>query len=72
MMSGGDADLKPLVMSCLDDALKLRPSVSDISERLKKMKDVCCKKTDHNGMDPISWLAITLQVCCCSSEWTRK
>ena len=69
MMSGGDADLKPLVMSCLEDDPELRPSVTDISERLRKMKEVCSKKTDHDGMNPISWvvsLSTQLQVCYCS------
>ena len=32
MMMGGDADLKPLVMSCLEDDPELRPSATDISE----------------------------------------
>ena len=75
MMSGGDADLKPLVMSCLDDVPKLRPSVADISERLRKMKEVCSKKTDHDGMNPISWvvsLSTQLQVSCLSSQYTCK
>ena len=66
MMSGGDTALKPLVMSCLEDDPELRPSVTDISERLKKMKKVCSKKTDHDGMNPVSWVAslsTQLQVC---------
>ena len=70
MMSGGDADLKPLVMSCLEDDPELRPTVTNISERLKKMKEVCSKKTDYDGINPISWIAslsTQLQVCYCSS-----
>ena len=73
MMIGADADLKPLMMSCLDDAPKLRPLVTDISERLTKMKEVYSKKIDHDGMNPISWLAslsTQLQVCYCSSQCT--
>ena len=69
MMSGGDADLKPLVISCLEDDPKLRPTVTDISDRLKRMKEVCSMKIDHDGMNPISWLAslsTQLQVCYCS------
>ena len=65
-MIGGDADLKPLVMSCLEDDPELRPTGTDISERLKKMKEVCSKKRDHDGMNPISWvvsLSTQLQVC---------
>ena len=56
MMIGGDADLKPLVMSCLEDDPELCPTVADISERLKKMKEVCSKKTDHDGVNPITWV----------------
>ena len=66
MMTGGNADLKPVVMSCLEDDPKLRSSANDISERLKKTKEVYSKKTTHDGMNPISWLAslsIQLQVC---------
>ena len=73
IMSGGDEDLKPLVMSCLEDDPKLRPTVTDISERLKKMKEVCSKKTDYDGMNPISWVAslsTQLQVCFCSNQCT--
>ena len=73
IMSGGDGDLKALVMSCLDDDPELRPKVTNISERLKKMKEVCSKKTDHDGMNPISWIAslsTQLQVCYCSSVST--
>ena len=71
MMTGGAADLKPLIMSCLEDDPELRPSVTDISERLKKMKEVCSKKSNRDGMDPFSWLteikqaslSTQLQVC---------
>ena len=57
MMSGGDADLKPLVTSCLEDDPESRPSVIDISERLKTMKELYSKKTTRDGMNPVSWLA---------------
>ena len=73
MMSGGDRELKPLVMSCLDDDPELRPTVTDISERLKKMKEVCSKKTGHDGMNPSLWvvsLSTQLQVCYYSSVST--
>jgi len=73
MMTGGDADLKPLVISCLEDDPELRPSVIDISERIKVMKEVYSKKNSRDGMDPISWLAeikksslsTQLEVCYC-------
>ena len=57
MMVGGDEELKPLVESCLEDDPQLRPVMSDISEQIKNMKEVCSKRTGHDGMDPITWLA---------------
>ncbi|XP_065905475.1 uncharacterized protein [Dysidea avara] len=57
MMSGSDADLEPLVVSCLEDDPELRPSAADMSERIRIMKDEYSKKTTRDGMDPISWLA---------------
>ena len=69
MMIGSDADLKPLVMSCLEDDPGLRPPAADMSERIKMMKEEYSKKTTRDGMDPISWLAeikqksTQLQVC---------
>ena len=49
----------------------LRPSVADISEQLKVMKNVCGKRKNRDGMDPKSWLSeinqaslsALLQVC---------
>ena len=62
MMSGSDADLKPLVASCLEDDPELRPSAGDMSERIKMMKEEYNKKASHDGMDPISWLAEIKQI----------
>ena len=67
------ADLEPLVMSCLEDDPELRPSVTNISERLKTMKEVYSKTNTRDGMNPISWLgeieqaslSTQLQVCYC-------
>ena len=56
MMTGNDADLKPLVISCLEDDSEGRPLVTDISGRLKKMKEAYSKKKSYDGMNPISWL----------------
>ena len=58
MMTGGNADLKPLVTSCLEDVPKLRPLAANVSERLKKMKETC--KTTHYGMDPILSLGMII------------
>ena len=54
LMTGGNAVLKPLVLSCLDDVPKLCILVTEILEKLKKMKEVCSKKSNHDGMNPIS------------------
>ena len=57
MMTGGAADLKPLVMSCLDDIPKNRPLVAQVSMTIKRMKDVSSKKSSRDGMSPIVWWA---------------
>ena len=67
-----DADLKPLLMSCLHDDPSLRPSAMDVSVRIKTMKEVYGNKKTRDGMDAILWLAeikqqqipkTSLQVC---------
>ena len=52
-MTGGAADLKPLVMSCLNDNPKNRPPVSQVSMTIKRVKDVCSQKSSRDGMSPI-------------------
>ena len=59
-MTGGTADLKPLVMSCLDDIAKNRPPVEQVSMTIKSVKDVCSKKSGRDGMSPNEWWA---EVC---------
>ena len=54
MMAGGDTELKQLVESCLEDNPEMRPVMSDISEHIKKTKEVCSEKTGHDGMDPFT------------------
>ena len=56
-MIGGAADLKALVMSCLNDSPKNRPSVVDVSMAIKKVKEVCSQKSGYDGMSPITWWA---------------
>ena len=56
-MTGGAADLKPLVMSCLDDSPKNRPPVAQVSMTIKRVKDVCSQKSSRDGMSPIVWWA---------------
>ena len=61
MMTAGNADLKPLAASCLDDDAESRPTIISISETLNTLKDQYKEKTTHDGMGRIMWLAkITL------------
>ena len=56
-MTGGAADLKPLVMSCLNDSPKNRPPVAQVSMTIKGVKEVYSQKSGHDGMSPIAWWA---------------
>ena len=56
-MTGGAADLKPLVMSCLDNNPNSRPPVAQVSMTIKRLKDVCSQKSSCDGMSPIVWWA---------------
>ena len=59
-MTGGATDLKPLVISCLDDIPRNRPPVKQVSMTVKMAKDVCSQKKGHNGISPMAWWA---EVC---------
>ena len=56
-MTGGAADLKPLVISCLDDIPKSRPPVAEVSMTIKRAKDECSQKSSRDGMSLIVWWA---------------
>ena len=56
-MTEDAADLKPLVMSCLDDNPRRRPPVAQISMTIKRAKDVCSQKSSRDGMSLIAWWA---------------
>ena len=56
-MTGDAADLKPLVVSCLDDRPSNRPPVAQVSMTIKRAKEVCSKKCGHDGKSPITWWA---------------
>ena len=53
----GAADLKSLVMSCLDDNPENRPSLAQISMTIQKVKHACSQKSRRDGMSPIVWWA---------------
>ena len=52
MMTGGTADLKPLVISCLDDNPMNRPAIAQLFMRVKHVKDV---KHSCDERSPIVW-----------------
>ena len=54
-MSGVPADVQSLVEQCLDDDSAVRPPVSDVSERMKRMKEVENVRCPHVNMNPITW-----------------
>ena len=61
VMSKSDADLKPLILSCLEDDPLLRPPMSIISEMVKKMKEDCNKKAAHDRLNPVSHMPLSMQ-----------
>ena len=56
-MTEGAADLKPLVMSCLNDNPNNHPLMAQISMTIKAAKEVCSQKSDRDGMSSIEWWA---------------
>ena len=54
-MSGAPAGLKFIVKQCLDDDSTVRPPISDVSERMKRMKEAESVKCPHVNMNPITW-----------------
>ena len=57
-MAGTLGDLRALVKQCLDNQPSKRPLISDVSERMKRMKEVESVKCSHVNMDPIAWLQV--------------
>ena len=53
-MSRTNAGLQLLVIQCLDDDSAVRPPISDVSERMKKMKEVESVRCPHINMNPIT------------------
>ena len=54
-MTGTPADLRPLVKRCLDNQSSRRPPISDVSERMKRMKEAESVRCPHVNMNPITW-----------------
>ena len=59
-MTGGTMDLKPLVTRCLDDNPGNRLPIAEVTEKIRVLKEACGNKHDHDGTDPVVWLAEVL------------
>ena len=54
-MTGTPADLRQLIKQCLDNQPSRRPPISDVSERMKRMKEAEGVRYPHVNMNPITW-----------------
>ena len=54
-MIGTPADLQPLVEQCLDNQQSRRPPISDVSGRMKRMKEMESVRCPHVNTNPITW-----------------
>ena len=54
-ITGTPADLRPLVEQCLDNQPSRRPPISDVSERMKRMKEAESVRCPYVNMNPITW-----------------
>ena len=54
-MAGTPADLQLLDEQCLDNQPSRRPPISNVSERMEKMKEVESVRCPHVNMNPITW-----------------
>ena len=59
-MSGAPGGLRSLVEKCLDDDSAVRPLISDVSERMKRMKEVESMRCPHVNMNPITWQQVEM------------
>ena len=49
------ADLKPLVVSCLDNNPNNRPQLVQISMAFNRVKELCSQRGSRDGISPIVW-----------------
>ena len=56
-MIGSATDLKPFVRSCLDDNPQRRPSVTEVSITIRRVRESCSQMGGHDGKSIIVWLA---------------
>ena len=57
-MTGTPADLRALVQQCLNNQPSRRPPISDVSERMKRIKELESVRCPHVNMNPITWQQI--------------
>lgn len=53
-MTGNITDLKPVVVSCLEDNPKTRPSMAEVSEKIKKLRTTS-EQTRNDEISPNMW-----------------
>ena len=61
-MNGTPVDLRSLVEQCLDNLPSKRPPISDVSERMKTMKEAESVRCPRVNMNPITWQQVE-QMC---------
>ena len=54
-MRGASVDLRHLVEQCLDNDPSRRPPISDVSERMRRMKEAENVRYPYVTMNPITW-----------------
>ena len=57
MIPEDTAELTPLVTACMADYPGNRPSVTQVSNMIKGIKNLCSQKDDRDGINPIIWWA---------------
>ena len=57
-MTGTPADLRPLVEQCLDNQPSRHSPISEVSERMKRMKEAESVRCPHVNMNPVTWQQI--------------
>ena len=57
MLTRGAEDLKPLVISCLDDNVDNCPPLTQVSKEIMMLKNVCSQQAGRDGISPIVWWA---------------
>jgi len=57
LLAGSAADLLPIVTSCLNDNPIRRPTATQVSLEIKRLRHSCSQMTGWDGINRIAWLA---------------